>query len=58
VRRFEWSAAVRLIGPGAYPFDQLALLLAAGLLIPVWALWVAIRADTLVPAGVAIAKGG
>ena len=39
---------------GAYPFDQLALLLAAGILLPVWALWVAIRAELLAPADAAI----
>jgi hypothetical protein len=35
----------------AYPFDQLSLLLVAGVMIPLWALWLAIRADSLVPAG-------
>jgi hypothetical protein len=42
------SAGLAVIG--AYPFDQLALLVAAGILIPVWALWVAIRAESLAPA--------
>jgi hypothetical protein len=42
---------------GAYPFDQLALLLVAGILVPIWALWVAIRANSLMSADVAIAEG-
>lgn len=34
---------------GAYPWDQLAVLLVAGILIPIWALWLAMRAGTLEP---------
>jgi hypothetical protein len=32
----------------AYPFDQLMLFLTAGILVPIWALWLAISAETLV----------
>jgi hypothetical protein len=32
---------------GTYPFDQIALLVVAGALIPLWALWLAIRAPSL-----------
>jgi len=32
-----------------YPVDQLVLLVTAGVLTPIWALWLAIRAETLVP---------
>jgi hypothetical protein len=32
---------------GLYPFDQLAILIVAAILVPVWALWLAIRALNL-----------
>jgi hypothetical protein len=32
-----------------YPLDQLTLLVTAGILTPIWALWLAISAETLVP---------
>jgi hypothetical protein len=41
----------------AYPFDQLALLLTAGILVPIWALWLAIRVETLSPASSADTGG-
>jgi len=43
-------ASTILAVAGAYPFDQLTLLLVAGVLVPIWALWLAIRADSLAPA--------
>jgi hypothetical protein len=44
------SLATGVLGAmGAYPFDQLAIVLTAGILVPIWALWLAIRAETLVP---------
>jgi hypothetical protein len=33
----------------AFPFDQWALLATAGVLIPLWGLWIAIRAPRLMP---------
>jgi hypothetical protein len=39
------SAALAVIG--AYPFDQLAVVLTAGILVPIWALWLAIRVPLL-----------
>jgi hypothetical protein len=36
---------------GTYPFDQIALLVVAGILIPLWGLWLAIRAPNLTPPG-------
>jgi MFS family permease len=39
------SAVLGIIG--AYPFDQLAVVLTAGVLLPIWALWLAIRVPLL-----------
>jgi hypothetical protein len=40
-------AAAVLAVLGAYPFDQLSVLLVAGFLVPIWALWLAARVPTL-----------
>jgi hypothetical protein len=39
------SAGLSVIG--AYPFDQLAVVLAAGVLLPIWALWLAVLVPLL-----------
>jgi hypothetical protein len=40
-------AAAALAVLGAYPFDQLSVLLTAGVLVPIWALWLATRVSLL-----------
>jgi hypothetical protein len=40
-------ASAVLAVAGAYPFDQLGVVLTAGVLVPIWALWLAIRVRLL-----------